>query len=55
MTREEFMASTNGPKTEDNYQAFLRLSKMFQVDPEDNYEEQREKVLASMQMLADER
>ena len=47
--------NTLAPETEENYQAWLRIADMFDVNPfEDGFEEADRKISISMEMQADE-
>ena len=51
LTYEQFLAQTNGPKTRANYDAYLRLTKMFEIDATD-YRSWKAELLAELELMS---
>jgi hypothetical protein len=54
ITFEEFCRDANGPKTYDNYEAFLRFMKRAQCEDATSWREAHEKICATFDMITEE-
>ena len=54
ITFEEFCRDSNGPKTRENYEAFLRFMKRAQCEDATSWREAHEKICATFTMITEE-